>query len=157
MRQALFIFAFQLLGTGSLYLKGVYEIMKIKYKFATGEIFEIEVEDSLAEVVLQIKREEYCSNRRETRRHESYSDDNDKLETLVDKSINIEKMTEWSACKEELYSAIRKLSLEQQRIVQMIYFEGKSNISVSKELGITKQALNSRLNKIYSKLKNNFY
>ena len=42
--------------------------MKIKYEFA-NEAVEIEVEEKWATIVLDLDREEYNGNHRETRRH----------------------------------------------------------------------------------------
>ena len=43
--------------------------MKIKYEFVTGEISEVEVEDSLGELLVDMDRLEYNVNHKETRRH----------------------------------------------------------------------------------------
>ncbi len=45
--------------------------MEIKYEFVTGEVLEIEVEDSMGEVLLEFDRQERNNDRRETRRHMS--------------------------------------------------------------------------------------
>lgn len=47
--------------------------MKIKYEFA-NEAVEIEVEEKWATIVLDLDREEYNDNHRETRRHCSLDD-----------------------------------------------------------------------------------
>lgn len=54
--------------------------MKIQYSYCDGQTINIEVEDNLGEVIIQLERDEYNANRRETRRHESYSNDNDKMD-----------------------------------------------------------------------------
>lgn len=130
--------------------------MKIKYEFATGEVVEIEVSDDIGEVIVAIEKDTHNSNRRETRRHESYSDDNDKQETLLDKSVDIAAEVEKKLSYEALYKAITKLEPQQQELVRKIFFEGKPIVAVAKELGITKQACNNRLNKIYRQLKKFF-
>ena len=43
--------------------------MKVRYEFANGEISEIEVEDSLGELLLDFDRQEYNNDHKETRRH----------------------------------------------------------------------------------------
>ena len=128
--------------------------MKITYEFATGEIIEIEIEEALGEVVIELEKDEYNGNRRETRRHESYSDDNDKQEVLVDKSIDIETMAEWNADKKNLNSAISKLKSHQQELVKKIFYQGLSETEVAREMGVSQQAISKQLKVIYKNLKN---
>lgn len=127
--------------------------MKIRYEFNNSEVIEIEVDEALGEVIVEIERDEKNSNRRETRRHESYSDDNDKQETLVDKSVDIPGEVETSIEVEKLHKAIQLLQPQQRELIRKIYFEGKPVVAAARELGITKQACNNRLNKIYNQLK----
>lgn len=54
--------------------------MKIQYSYCDGQTINIEVEDSLGEIIIHLERDEFNTNRRETRRHESYSNDNDKMD-----------------------------------------------------------------------------
>jgi len=130
--------------------------MKIKYEFITGEAVEIEVPDDIGEVIIAIEKDTRNNNRRETRRHKYFSDDNDKQETLVDKSVDIPNEVERNLEYEALYKAIKKLEPQQQELVRKIFFEGTPITAVAKELGITKQACNNRLNKIYKRLKKFF-
>ena len=43
--------------------------MKVRYEFVTGEFTEIEVDDSLGELLVDFDRQEYNNNHKETRRH----------------------------------------------------------------------------------------
>ena len=43
--------------------------MKVRYEFTNGEISEIEVDDSLGELLLDFDRQEYNNDHKETRRH----------------------------------------------------------------------------------------
>ena len=45
--------------------------MKVRYEFVTGEFTEIEVDDSLGELLVDFDRQEYNNNHKETRRHVS--------------------------------------------------------------------------------------
>ncbi|SPF31809.1 RNA polymerase sigma factor, sigma-70 family [Candidatus Desulfosporosinus infrequens] len=130
--------------------------MNIKYEFVTGEIVEIEVPDEIGEVSIELDRAIYNSDQRETRRHKSYSDANDKLEVLEDLSEDIEEKVFSSLEHEVLNKAIAMLLPQQQALVHKVFFEGNPIVSVAKELGITKQACNNRLNKIYVQLKKYF-
>lgn len=48
--------------------------MKIKYEFITGESVEVEVPDSVGEVSVEINQSIHNSERKETRRHNSFND-----------------------------------------------------------------------------------
>lgn len=63
--------------------------MKIKYQFA-DETVEIEVSEEWGNVLIEFDRRERNNNRRETRRHESCSGDNNKMNTLEDRKTDIE-------------------------------------------------------------------
>ena len=45
--------------------------MKIRYEFVTGEFSEIEVDDSLGELLVDFDRQQYNNDHKETRRHVS--------------------------------------------------------------------------------------
>lgn len=45
--------------------------MRVRYEFVNGEWSEIEVEDSLGELLVELDRQEYNNDHRETRRHMS--------------------------------------------------------------------------------------
>ncbi len=52
-----------------------------------------------------------------------------------------------------LYSAIEKLNDKQKELIKLIFFEGYSQTEVAKMQGVSKQAINNSLNKIYSILR----
>lgn len=136
--------------------------MNIRYEFISpdkkrfNEIIEVEVDDYFGEIIMELDHEEMKNNRRETRRHNSYSDDNDKMEVL-DAGINIEEeitesiFSELESCN--LHKAIAQLNENQQRLVKAIYFD---NISVSEYAvleGVTQSAISQRLATVIKKLK----
>lgn len=57
---------------------------------------------------------------------------------------------------ERLQELLPELTDEQQWLVQKIYFEGVSQTDIAAELGITKQAVRNRLNKIFNRIKKLF-
>lgn len=127
--------------------------MKIQYSYCDGQSFNIEVEDSLGEVIIQLERNEYNANRRETRRHESYSDDNDKMDTLVDLSTDVETDVLRNADYNRLYQAVQTLQPQQQELVHHVYFENRKIADVAREQGVTEGAVRDRLRKIHIHLK----
>ncbi len=127
--------------------------MKIKYEFA-NEAVEIEVDEKWGTIVLELDREEYNGNHRETRRHCSLDalnlddallpSDADVFETVADAEV-----------KRNLYQAIEKLSPHQRELIWRVYFQGEHPADIARELGVSKTAIHNRLQRIFCKLKNN--
>lgn len=55
--------------------------------------------------------------------------------------------------KVKLHKAIKRLTPRQQRIVRMVYFEGKTQEEVRKRLGIAKSSMSEIMDRIYTSLK----
>ena len=127
--------------------------MKIQYFYCNEQSISIEVEDSLGEIIIQLEKDEYNGNRRETRRHESYSDDNDKQDILVDPAVDIEADVIRSAENNRLYQAIQALQPQQQELVQQVYFENRKISDIAQAKGVTEGAVRDRLRKIHERLK----
>ena len=128
--------------------------MKINYKFVTGEAVEIEVEDARGEAVVELESKTYKLERKETRRHQSYSDDNDKQDIFVDKSADIEGDVFKKIKYSKLMDALEKLIPKQRELVQKAFFEGLSETEIAREMGVSQQAISKQFKVIYKKLKN---
>ena len=126
--------------------------MKIKYEFVTGEISEIEVEDSLGELLVDMDRLEYNVNHKETRRHVLLSaiDPADRFltaeENLLQDLIDEED-------HEKLMEAIRKLQPQQQELLYRMYWKGEKQRDIAKEDDVSERAITGRMQKIYASLK----
>lgn len=126
--------------------------MKIKYEFVTGEISEIEVEDSLGELLVDMDRLEYNVNHKETRRHVLLSaiDPADRFltaeENLLQDLIDEED-------HEKLMAAIRKLQPQQQELLYRVYWKGEKQRDIAREDGVSERAITGRMQKIYASLK----
>lgn len=127
--------------------------MKIKYEFVTGEIVEVEVPNNIGEVSIELDRENYNSDHRETRRHNSVETMQALGNQLADGSADIPSIIEQYETSEALYCALEKLLPHQRELIHKVFFEGRAMVAVAQELNITKQAINDRLNKIYKRLK----
>ena len=79
---------------------------------------------------------------------------------IVDRSVDLEisyiENEEWTSNQERLHKAILQLTPRQQEMVQMIYYEGKTEQEIADKYGITQQAVHNALKKILSRLKNIF-
>ena len=75
------------------------------------------------------------------------------VESLADKTIDVEKIIETQMMIEALRSAISKLNSEERDIIERLYFNDETIRSVAKVKSITHPALIKRRNKILEKLK----
>lgn len=79
---------------------------------------------------------------------------------ILDRSVDLEALyienEEWTSNQERLHKAILQLTPRQQEMVQMIYYEGKTEQEIADKYGITQQAVHNALKKILSRLKNIF-
>lgn len=100
--------------------------------------------------------EEYKSQlieRKETRRHVSFdylSQQGHDFESSevdpVDAVQNADKLS-------EIAKAIAKLTLEQQEVVRLIYYENKTQVEVAEMKGVHKTAINKQLQRALAQLK----
>lgn len=132
--------------------------MQIEYRFVTGEVIEIEVDDDIAEVIIEIEEQQSKRNRAESRKHTSFEflqDRKDGCEPLQfpDSKADVEKMVETCLEKEWLYHAIEKLEEKEITIVKKYYFEDKTMSQIGREMGMSAMAVSKRLKKISVKLK----
>ena len=128
--------------------------MKIEYRFVTGEKTAIEINGDFEEIILELDKEEYNWNRKETRRHKSLS--------LSDKSIENMSLSS-DICddvfknidKEKLHNAIPLLKPDEQELINKIYLN-KTKLSISdyaKLANVSQNAIKQRLKRIRKKLK----
>ena len=72
---------------------------------------------------------------------------------LEDENQNLFEKVAKGLDVEEIHNAIRQLDQEQQKIVRLLFFEGKKQVEIAKILNISKQALFQRLTVIKDQLK----
>lgn len=128
----------------------------IKYKFADGTTSEIEVTDELYALHLQLVQEEKRNHWRETRRHTSL---NYLMEIGVDftgTAADPVAAVELREDDERIHKAIAALSDKQKRLVQAVFYEGKSLREIARQAGISHQALSKQLATVYKKIKKFF-
>ena len=96
--------------------------MKITYEFVTGEVSEVEVDERLGGMLLDLDRQQYNNDQKETRRHFSL----DGMDYEGEQFASAED-TEREAVRREdmarLYSAMEALSPSQRELVEKVYFE----------------------------------
>ncbi|NTW70645.1 MAG: sigma-70 family RNA polymerase sigma factor [Eubacteriaceae bacterium] len=91
----------------------------------------------------------------ETRRHYSYSDQNDKFDTLISEYDVLDNLLD-AFEKETVREAIRSLEPQQQELIQDIYYRGLSMADVARRDGVNKSSITKRMDRILKRLKENF-
>lgn len=126
--------------------------MRVRYEFSNGEFSEIEVDDSLGELLVDIDRQEYNNDHKETRRHVSL-DGMDYEGTLfaspADPAAEVLKREETA----RLLRAMKSLFPDQRELVLKVYFENQRIVDIAREQGVTKQSVHERLSRALNKIK----
>lgn len=125
--------------------------MKIKYTFANGDVTEVEVSEEIGAVVLELDRQEYNANHKETRRHcslEAFDLDGNLLPVKDNVEMDFIKKEEST----KLHDAISQLNLRQQKLIKAIYFEGRKVTDLALEEGVHWTAITHAVGRALKKL-----
>ena len=117
--------------------------VKIKYKFA-NETVEIEVTEEWGSILIDLDRQEYNNNHKETRRHCPLSAYSYEGEVFSVEDENLTKLIEDTE-PGKLLAAILKLSPKQQELIRSIYIDKISVNEYAKRHGVTQSAIAHRL------------
>ena len=128
--------------------------MKITYEFVTGEVSEVEVDEHLGGMLLDLDRQQYNNDQKETRRHVSL----DGMDYEGEMFVSAED-TEGAAERREdmvrLFSAMEALSPAQRELVEKVYFEERKITDIAREEGVSKQSVHERVGRALKNLKKN--
>ena len=122
--------------------------MKIKYQFAT-ETVEIEVDDDWGNLVIDLDRQEYNNDHKQTRRHVSLDAALYEGEAFADEGAGLEKYAE----RIDLQRAISTLTDHQQRIIKGYFFDGLTYVELGEELGISEAGVRQAANRALKQLR----
>lgn len=128
--------------------------MKITYEFVTGEISEVEVDESLGGMLLDLDRQQYNNDQKETRRHFSLNGMDYEGE-LFASAEDTERAVEHREDMARLYSAMEVLSQSQRELVKKVYFEERKITDIAHEEGVSKQSVHERVQRALKKLEKN--
>ena len=95
----------------------------------------------------------YLNELKETRRHQSMDAVLESGHEFEDEELSIEEKYIEKENYEALHKAISSLSKEQQWLISEVYFKGRPQVEIAKELGILKSSLNDRLSRALKKIK----
>lgn len=126
------------------------------YYFVDGTQSEVSATDEMYEILEEMDREERNNNRKNTRRHISISDTNDKNENISDPRGNAYDEIIRRAGEKKFERAMSTLTEKQQELVCKRFDEVKSVGSIAAEEGVDISAISHRLDRIEKKLKKFF-
>ncbi len=124
-----------------------------RYHFSNGETISIEIPDDWGEILIDLDRQEYNNDHKETRRHYSLEG---KVYEGMDYAVEdpgLEALFAGPTDEERVRAAIQKLDPDQQKMVQAIYFENVSVNDYAAWMGVTQSAISHRLQTVKKKLK----
>lgn len=127
--------------------------MKIKYEFITGEVQEVVVPDELINVVMDIEKQAYISNRKESRRHNSIEIMEEHGFHFKAKEMLVTEVVEEKLINESLYEALGKLSFDKRKLIYLVFFQRKTIASIAKDRGVSETAIRKSLKRIYRDIK----
>ena len=125
--------------------------MKIKYEFAT-ETVEVEVSEKDANIIVDLDRQEYNINHKETRRHCSLDAFN-LDDTLFPSDDDVETEVATKDEYRRLYAAIAQLSTRQQYLIQQVFIEGRKYTDIAREEGVDRTAISHATDRAIKNLK----
>lgn len=124
-----------------------------RYHFSNGETISIDVSDDWGEILIDLDRQEYNNNHKETRRHYSLEGKVYEGMDYAAEDSGLEALFAGPTDEERLRTAIRQLSRDQQEMVQAIFFENVSVNDYAARMGVTQSAISHRLQTVKKKLK----
>lgn len=124
--------------------------MKINYEFIDGTV-EIDVDEEWGKVVIDLDRNEYNNNHKETRRHTSLDTGNAYSEWL-----ECEEHKEEMEISARLSKAIGSLTVGQRDLIQHVYFEGYTLADYARHKGLHKATVTQTHQRAIKNLKNFF-
>ena len=129
--------------------------MEFTYKFVNGENIKVSVAKEFESVMMQLERDLYNNNHKETRRHQSLSEMIDKSDMLIDKRVDLDELIFKKSKVDKLYEAISKLKPTEQELIHKLYLckHPMTQTEYAKILGITENAVKQRVKWLRNKLK----
>ena len=128
--------------------------MKISYEFVTGEVSEVEVDERLGGMLLDLDRQQYNNDQKETRRHVSLDGmdyEGEMFASAEDTGGEAERREDMA----RLFSAMEALSPAQRELVRKVYFEERKITDIAREEGVSKQSVHERVGRALKNLKKN--
>ncbi len=129
--------------------------MVYKYETATGTV-EIEVTEEWAEKLKALDRKEHANDKTESRRHLSLDTSEGSWLTCEDEKLKEFLYGKQKSNKERLYEALDMLKPEQRKVIDLFYFESKTQEEIASIIGIDQSCVSRRIQTAEKNLKKFF-
>ena len=131
--------------------------MEVTYSFVNGENVIVLVDEKLGDAIMQLDKDLYNNNHKETRRHQSLNEVLAKTNMLVDENVNIEEEFLKQNDVDKLYEAISKLKPSERELIHKLYLSRNplTQAEYAKNQHISYTTLRKRLERLRQKLKSN--
>ena len=124
--------------------------MKYTYRFANGDVNEIEVTEDQAFALADLDRLEYNNDHANTRRHIS-------LEmAMEDEGMQFGSTSCWEQAlsADNVNTMLTGLSDEQAALIRAVFIDGITVCDIAKQQGVSQSAITQRLQTAKKKIKN---
>lgn len=125
--------------------------MKIQYKFSS-ETIEIEVSDEWSEILIDLDRQEYNNDHKETRRHYHMEGCAYEGEDFAVEDPALARLLEDDGLLAKLPSAVASLLPRQQRLINQVFVERKTYVAIAREDGVDESAVRKAVGRALKKL-----
>ncbi len=126
--------------------------MKIEYKFVTGSV-EIEVADDWGTLLLDLDREEYNNDHKETRRHYHLEACDYEGEDFAVEDFGFDAILNRDEAKKRVAAALPCLTGPQRNLIHALYFKNISPKDYAKCQGISDAAVSKMKTAALKKMK----
>lgn len=141
--------------------------MKIRYEFANGDVMEVEVDESVGELILESRRREASLARQERRHCNSLDRVNDKSSWMLGNENNpdymldqlfalLEEEERLAERKERLYKAIEKLTPRQTELIETMIKNNTTQSEFAESRGLSRSTVSEHFVKAKEKIKKYF-
>ena len=125
--------------------------MKIQYKFAS-ETIAIEVSDEWGEILIDLDRQEYNNDHKETRRHYHMEGCVYEGEDFAVEDPALARLLEDDGLLAKLPSAVTSLLPRQRRLINQVFVEKKTYVAIAREDGVDESAVRKAVGRALKKL-----
>ncbi len=125
--------------------------MKIQYKFSS-ETIEIEVSDEWSEILIDLDRQEYKNDHKETRRHYHMEGCAYEGEDFAVEDPALARLLEDDGLLAKLPSAVASLLPRQRRLINQVFVERKTYVAIAREDGVDESTVRKAVGRALKKL-----
>ena len=125
--------------------------MKIQYKFAS-ETIAIEVSDEWGEILIDLDRQEYNNDHKETRRHYHMEGCVYEGEDFAVEDSALARLLEDDGLLAKLPSAVASLLPRQRRLINQVFAERKTYVAIAREDGVDESAVRNAVGRALKRL-----